>query len=268
MQLNLLDDYKNTLVTYESEHYTFNVPKDSFAEKSILSVIELQEKCYKDFLSSFNVKSKLVIKYYIFSSSLECGKQYRLLYPEEYNASDPDESINGYTFYPDTVFATYNESIKCVGYHEDVHILMDEQFGDITSCFVKEGIAMSFDKEWWHIKNEYWAKILIEKGLLANIETYYENDRFFENDDRYTYPMAGAFTSWLIRRIGLDAYKKYYGSFIQKESYPLESYRKNLVEEFIKYIIGIEIDNESRLEIEKMIVKIEKSRNLTTASTL
>ena len=145
---------------------------------------------------------------------------------------------------------------------------MDEQFGDITSCFVKEGIAMSFDKEWWHLKNEYWAKILIEKGLIANIETFYENDRFFENDDRYTYPMAGAFTSWLLRRISLDAFKKYYGSFIQKESYPLESYRKILVEEFTKYISGIEIDNESRLEIEKMIVKIEKSRNLTHASTL
>ncbi len=110
--------------------------------------------------------------------------------------------------------------------------------------------------------------LLIEKGLLTNIETYYENDTFFAHDDRYTYPMAGAFTSWLLRRIGLDAYKKYYGSFIQKESYPLESYRKFLVEEFVKYIMGIEIDNESRLEIEKMIVKIEKSRNLTTASTL
>ncbi len=143
------------------------VPKDSFAKKSILSIIELQEKCFEDFLSSFDVKSKLVIEYYLFSSSLECGKQYRLLYPEEYSTSDPDESINGYTFYPDTVFATYNESIKCVGYHEDVHILMDEQFGDITSCFVKEGIAMSFDKEWWHIKNEYWAKILEAISKMA-----------------------------------------------------------------------------------------------------
>jgi hypothetical protein len=268
MQLNLLEDYKKSLVQYTSEHYIFSVQKDSFAEKNIISIIKLQEMCFKGFLHAFNVKSNLKIKYFLFASSLECGKQYRLLYPDEYNESDPDESINGYTYYPDTIFATYNEKVQCIGYHEDVHILMDEQFGDITSCFVKEGIAMSFDKDWWHYKNEYWAKIIVEKGLLENIETYYDNDRFFEYDDRYTYSLAGAFTSWLLEKIGLDAYKKYYSSFLMKESYPEQTYLKGIVEEFLKYISGIEIDKGSRSAIEKMIDKIEKSRNLTTASTL
>lgn len=266
MRLELLDDYKKTLVEYTSDHYVFNVPGDSFAEREIASIIALQEKCFEDVLRAFNFKSNLTIKYYLFSSPLECGRQYRVLHPEEYDDNDPYESVNGYTLCPDMIFATYNESIQCVGYHEDVHILMNEQFGNITSCFVKEGIAMSFDKEWWRIKNEYWAKIIMEKGLLANIETYYENDRFFEQDDRYTYPVAGAFTSWLLDRIGLDAYKKYYASFIKKESYPLRSYRKEIVEEFIKYISKIEVDKMAGLTIEKTIENIEKSKKLRDAS--
>jgi len=258
MRFQLLDNYKDNIVVYPSEHYIFSVPKGSLAEHDVESIISKQEQCYQGFQEAFKVKSQLTIHYYLFNSSIECGKQYRHLYPEEYSSSEPDEAVNGYTYYPDKIFATYNDTVKCMGYHEDVHILMDEQYGDICSCFVKEGIAMAFDKVWWGIDNKYWAKVIIQKGLLKNLVPMFDNEEFFKYDERLTYPVAGTFTEWLLVHIGLEEYKKYYKSFIIKESFPSITFREAIVEGFIKSINDIEIDKETEDTIEKSIKKTLK----------
>lgn len=247
MSFPLLEEYQRNSRTYETQHYRFVFTGGSLAEKNIKSIAEGQEYCYSNFLKSFNLRSSLRINYYLFSSALECGKQYRLLHPEQYSENDEDEEVNGYTLYPDNVFATYNKKVKCIGYHEDVHLLMAEQYGNLESCFVKEGIATAYDKVWWGIANEYWAKKVIESKVIKEMEKLYENEEFFKFDCRYSYPVAGAFTSWFLAKYGMENYKIYYKRFVSKDRFPDMKYRKQLVEEFLLEIVKTEIP----LRIEK-----------------
>jgi hypothetical protein len=163
--------------------------------------------------------------------------------------------VNGYTSYPDKIFATYNDTIPCIGYHEDVHLLMAEQYGNLKSCFVKEGIATFFDKVWWGIDNLYWAKVILEKGIIKYIESLYYNEEFFKYKCMYTYPIAGAFTEWLIEKIGIDEYKKYYQAFIDKLHFPENSYRQDLVNEFIEYMKNVKVEKEIKDQISTCIIK-------------
>lgn len=204
MNISLLENYRDSLISFESTHYILNAPKGSLAEKDFKIIARNQETCYATFLKALGLKSRLRIHYYFFTSPLTCGKQYRLLHPDEYSDDDADEEVNGYTSYPDVVFATYNEKIKCVGYHEDVHLLMAEHYGNLKSCFVKEGVAMAFDEVWWGIENDHWAKIIVEKEIINNIADLYDNELFFQYHCMYTYPLAGSFTKWLIKKMGIN----------------------------------------------------------------
>ena len=255
MKVPLLKEYLENLNSFNSEHYIFSFPKGSLAENDIQLIVEVQEKCRNTFLAVFNVESKLTIQYYLFTTALDCGKQYRLLHREDYLDNDPDEEVNGYTSYPDKIFATYNDTIQCIGYHEDVHLLMAEQYGNLKSCFVKEGIATFFDRVWWGIDNRYWAKVIIDKGIIKDIESLYDNDEFFKYTCMYTYPIAGAFTEWLIGKIGIDEYKKYYHSFIDKIQFPRNGYRQHLVNEFIEYMKTIKVEKEIKDQICKCIIR-------------
>jgi hypothetical protein len=255
MKVPLLEEYQKNLNFFESAHYIFSFTKGSLAEKDIQSIASGQEKCRRNFLEVFNVESRLKIQYYFFTTALECGKQYRLLHKDEYSYNDPDEEVNGYTSYPDKIFATYNDTIPCIGYHEDVHLLMAEQYGNLKSCFVKEGIATFFDKVWWGIDNLYWAKVILEKGIIKYIESLYYNEEFFKYKCMYTYPIAGAFTEWLIEKIGIDEYKKYYQAFIDKLHFPENSYRQDLVNEFIEYMKNVKVEKEIKDQISTCIIK-------------
>lgn len=255
MKVPLLEEYQKNLSSFESKHYIFSFSKSSLAEKDIQSIAEVQEKCRSTFLEVFKVESRLTIQYYLFTTALDCGKQYRLLHKEDYLDNDPDEEVNGYTSYPDKIFATYNDTIQCIGYHEDVHLLMAEQYGNLKSCFVKEGIATFFDKVWWGIDNQYWANVIIEKGIIKDIECLYDNDEFFKYKCMYTYPIVGAFTEWLIEKIGIDEYKKYYQAFNDVLSFPSHDYRVELVEEFEEYIKTVKVKEEIKDKISRCIIK-------------
>ena len=161
----------------------------------------------------------------------------------------------GYGCLTDTIFATYNETIKCIGYHEDVHLFMAEQYGNLKSCFVKEGIATFFDRVWWGIDNQYWAKVIIENRIIKDIERLYDNEEFFNYGCMYTYPVAGAFTAWLIEKVGIDGYKKYYQTFIDVASFPSHNYRLSLVEEFLDYVKTIKVEKKIGDQISKWIMK-------------
>jgi len=255
MKVPLLEEYQKNLNSLKSTHYIFSFTKGSLAEKDIQFITSRQEKCRSTFLEVFNVESRLTIKYYLFTTALECGKQYRLLHKAEYSDKDPDEEVNGYTSYPDKIFATYNDTIKCIGYHEDVHLLMAEQYGNLKSCFVKEGIATFFDREWWGIDNQYWAKFIIDNGIIKDIENLYDNEAFFKYKCMYTYPIAGAFTEWFIKKIGIDEYKKYYKAFIDVLSFPGHEYRVQLVKEFEEYIKTVNVKEEIKDKISTCIIK-------------
>ncbi|MGM9900249.1 MAG: hypothetical protein ACI32E_06710, partial [Bacilli bacterium] len=107
------------------------------------------------------------------------------------------------------IYAVYNEEIKCIGYHEDVH-LISFMINSPTSDFVVEGLAMYFDESWWGIPNDVWASYYKDNEKLPLIEDMLDNNVFANLDCAITYPLAGAFTKYLITTYGMDKYIAFY----------------------------------------------------------
>ena len=78
------------------------------------------------------------------------------------------ESCDGFACPPDEVYAVYNEKIKCIGPHEDTHIL-SFTINKPKSSFIREGLAMFFDKVWWDKDNDDWVRLFLKEKVLLNI---------------------------------------------------------------------------------------------------
>lgn len=52
------------------------------------------------------------------------------------------------------IYAVYTENIKCIGPHEDAH-LISSMLGFPESDFVAEGMAMLFDESWWGCRTKH-----------------------------------------------------------------------------------------------------------------
>jgi len=198
---------------YNTEHYIFNCHANSYAEENITKIAQEQEKCYAEFLSFFKLKSNLKITYNLYDTPLECGRAYRKLHPEEYDIDEADEEINGFVSYPEKIYAVYNSKIRCTGYHEDVHLLAADVIGFPDSTFIREGLAMFFDKTWQGIDNQKWAKVVIDEKLIIDPASLIEEKCFNSYDCMSTYALAGAFTDFFIRTAGTEEYRLFYQNF-------------------------------------------------------
>ena len=69
---------------------------------------------------------------------------------------------------------------------------------------------MHFDKRWWGIENELWCKHFIEENTFINPIILLNNREFDKIDCSITYPIAGAFTSYLIKNLGIEKYREIY----------------------------------------------------------
>ena len=108
------------------------------------------------------------------------------------------------------VYAVYNENIKCIGAHEDTHLL-SLPLGLATKLF-REGLAEFMSKEWHGKTHDFWAKkFLSEKKIpgLAKILDDKEGDKI---SDLISYPCAGSFYIFLISKIGKGIFLKLYGA--------------------------------------------------------
>ncbi|MBQ0036596.1 MAG: hypothetical protein KBT35_06740 [Firmicutes bacterium] len=237
-------------------HYVFHCPKGSVAEKEINEIVELQEGCYS-FISDFlctDAKGK--IHYHFFDTSKEVGSQYALVYD-----NNNDEPCNGFAL-PDTrskdgfnhIFAVYNNEVKCVGFHEDAHII-SYSLGRPVSQFIREGLAMFFDRYWWGIDNYSWTRWYVEERKMPSVTELLENEKFNEYSEAITYPVSGAFTGYLIERFGKDKYVEFYKCIADKGMNAFKQIFRtsmsSLEKDFIKYIKLFKL----REEIRKMLME-------------
>lgn len=183
---------------YESKHYTFHYKSGGQAERDIQAICLSQEECFSNITKTLNVVFPLKIHYWLCDSPEEVGRIY-----------GDNEPCNGFAHDPDTIYAVYNEEIKCIGPHEDAH-LISYMIAKPASAFVREGLAMFFDKTWWGEPNEVWVKRFLEERSMPFIKSLLSDDCFFEHDCSITYPIAGAFTKYLIEEYGLASYLKLY----------------------------------------------------------
>ena len=192
-------------------HYVFHYEKNSLAEKEIHQIADKQEGCYTFISSCLHADAKGKIHYHLFDTPQEVGKQYAIIHDE-----DDDEPCNGFAL-PEImskdgmnhVFAVYSETVKCVGFHEDAHII-SYSICRPDSRFISEGLAMFFDRYWWGIDNYSWTRWYIEQGKNPSVADLIENSHFRAYDCTLTYPLAGAFTGYLIERFGTEKYVAFY----------------------------------------------------------
>ena len=177
-----------------SKHYDFYYFKGSVAERDINEIVNLQEKCFKEICNLLGIQPKIRIQYYLLDTPELVGEIY-----------GDNEPCNGFANPPDKIYAVYNDKIKCIGYHEDAHIL-SYTINRPKSNFIREGLAMYFDKYWWDRTNEEWVQLYLNENKYVEISKLLLNDTFFNYSDSITYHIAGAFTKFLIDNYGIDKY--------------------------------------------------------------
>lgn len=182
----------------ESEHYIFHYGANTKAAQDISHISDHQERCFRYICSVLGVCPDFKIEYFLCSTPEEVGHIY-----------GDDDPCNGFAAPPDKIYAVYNEQVKCIGFHEDAHIisyLVDRP----DSPAIREGLAMYFDRKWWGIHNLDWTGFYLKTGRYVPVDKLLDREFFFEHDCTVTYPIMGAFTDWLISSYGQEKYLQLY----------------------------------------------------------
>lgn len=190
----------NNWIIKESENYTFHYHKNSVAQNMIDDIVNTQELCFKHICKVLDVKFNNKIKYYLCNSPKEVG----ILYGD-------NEDCNAFARNPNEIYAVVNEDVQCIGYHEDSHII-SYSINTPPQVFIREGLAMYFDKQHFGISNLVWAKYFISANKYISISKLIDKDSFYKYSWSLTYPIAGAFTEYLITIYGIGKYKLFYKS--------------------------------------------------------
>lgn len=208
----------------ETEHYFFNFIKDSLAEKDISEISRIQEQCYEKICGILGITCPMKISYWFYSSPEVLGRYLCDGYScNGLSITDDicddigkvislDESNeNCFTVPPYSIHAVYEEKIKCIGAHEDTHVLA-AKINEPSSDFLCEGLAMYMDGSWWGIPNKYCVRQLIQENHCHLPSTLIEltTEDFWDIDTAISYPLAGAWVEFFIKEYGIERFLKIY----------------------------------------------------------
>lgn len=191
----------------ESSHYVFHYFKDSLAEKEIEKIIEIQEQSYKKIMKILELKNKRKIDYYLYFS--EKIKEF-LMGDSGYGNAIwiKIKKIKNWVPEKFEVHCVYNNKIKCIGPHEDTHLL-SLSYGVATFLF-SEGLAEFMDEKWQDKDIDIWARDYFKKNKLYSIKFLMENKNWDKVDEMIVYPQSGSFVKYLINIYGIEKFKKIY----------------------------------------------------------
>ena len=194
---------------------------------------------------SRDFKKNMIINYYLVNTPEEVEKLTQYPYP-----------VNGLAYFSNkSIYAVYNAEIKRIVPHEDAH-LISETFGVSDLDFLCEGLAMHFDKCWWGIDNYLWCKYYMDEGVFPNIIKLLNNKKFNKIDCSLSYPVAGAFTSYLIENFGIEKYKGFYINNLNSKAVSNQEL-ETIINEFINMIKHINMN-----AIEKARIKVIYESNI------
>lgn len=183
---------------FESEHYLFCYDADSPAERDIAAIAAYQESCFRHICSVLKVEPDFKLRYVLCRTPEQVGHIY-----------GDDDPCNGFAAPPDTVYAVYNDTVQCIGFHEDAHLL--SYLINRPGCpVIREGLAMYFDRKWWGISNWDWTGYYLKTGRYLPVDRMLEREVFCSEDCSVTYPIVGAFTEYLISSYGMERYLQFY----------------------------------------------------------
>ncbi|MFP4443521.1 MAG: hypothetical protein ACLFST_10400 [Spirochaetia bacterium] len=219
--------------TKETANYLFHYRAGSFAEVNIEAISSKQEYCRQYILQVLNVQPDLRIKYYLFDNAEEVG-----------NAYGDSDSCSGFCRVPDSVYAVFSPSLQCTGFHEDAHLLSYAALGRPEPAFIREGLAMFFDRTWHGFANIAWTKLYLDTGVLDGVDQLHRDEAFFDIPDGLSYPAAGAYTEFLISLYGIETYKLFYAAWNTAGEDPYGVFDKSaetLSADFLKWIQSLNI---------------------------
>lgn len=212
---------------HETEHYVFHYLENSLAARDIETIAAEQERCYEKICRLLNIQYQRKISYWLYGSPDVIGGYFWDGEPCNGLAFDSETgddigtvvSLSGkdedrFTVEPFSVHAVYEERIKCLGEHEDTHIIMSQLCPEPESMFLVEGIAMFMDGKWWGRENRLWAQEYRKNGELINTAEVIcmDEDQFYDLESAKTYPVGGAYTEFIAERFGMDKFLKLYCS--------------------------------------------------------
>lgn len=184
-----------------SAHYHFHFHPGTPSARDIEHIIATQEDCFARITAVLQVSPDFPLHYILLDSDTEVGALY------EASCGVAIGPLNGFAAEPDTVVAVYNEDVQCIGMHEDTHLIADLVAVQWQS-FIMEGLAMYMDKVWWSEPNELWVQRFLADGRYVPLSQLIPNDSFHKVPSEISYPIAGAFTRYLIDMLGMPVYLK------------------------------------------------------------
>jgi len=183
-----------------SPHYIFHYHPGSLAERDIDEIIELQEICFDYICRALCVSMDTTINYYLCETPEEVGTFY-----------GDDDPANGFNRMPDEIYAAYNDGVKCIGFHEDAHLISYNTIARPKLALLREGLAMYFDRVLWRFPIHAWVQVILEMRLYPDLASLADNETFFEERFVITYSVAGVFVDYLISIFGINNFKVFYG---------------------------------------------------------
>ena len=216
----------------ETEHYIFHYKAGSLAERELDEITTSQESCFMEITATIKIELPVKIQYYLCNTRQEVMQE-----------SGFEYEINGIALCnPDNpkIYAIYTEDNRCIGFHEDTHAIACH-LAFPESIAIIEGLAMHFDKVWWKIPNELCVHIYQKDNKYESVEHLIRDNQYFcQISDSISYPIMGAFTTYLIEQYGIDKYKLLYQYSEDVNHAFQETYGINLSELEQDFIITIQ----------------------------
>lgn len=212
------------IVQYETEHYVFNYIKGTLAEIDIFKIARTQEKCFHKICSTLKIEYPRKISYWFYSSPEVLGEY--LCDGNPCNGLSITDDVcddigtkisldgseeNSFIVPPYSIHAVYEDRIKCIGEHEDTHIIA-AHINEPSSDFLCEGLAMFIEGKWWGKPNKYRVEQLCQEKLCPKPSELIDvsADEFWGIETRISYPLAGAWVEFFVAEYGIDEFLNVY----------------------------------------------------------
>ena len=230
----------------ESPHFIFHYGENSYAQANIDAIVNSQELAFLKITELLHTTPNIKIHCWLCESDQQLADL----------ADCPP--YNGYAVYEEgtaNIYYVYNENIDATGRHEITHIIADD-YNDIQSAALAEGLAVCMERLWWSIPNELCVRLFKENGKYVSVDAMIDtfsnelDDPFYKVHSNYSYPIMGAFVGFLIEEKGIERFLQLYahtGTNWKNEF--VRIYGKSLAElenDFLSYVEALNFDSKSR----------------------
>ena len=120
-----------------------------------------------------------------------------------------------------SVHIIYANKVKPLGEHEDTHLLSLDW--GVTISFLQEGLAeyLSGNRKWYGKTQSFWLKDGTKKKIIPPIKTMMTQKAWMDSPDKYAqyyYVFAKSFVDFLVKKFGLEKFKKMYTTINRKNT--------------------------------------------------